>query len=197
MKTKIYLIFILSIFLASCSSLQQTAVNDDLYYSPTDEYVASNDIYSNPTYDKNKSVSINSEYDKKISDIIEDDSKQDVDTTILEKEESENVYDRLIVDDYQEAYDRRLEAKTSPYYGMNNYYNIYFSRDYAFASMFFNDPFYNVVIVGDQIWVEPYYVSSSFYYWGRPYYRSSWYYYSSPYYSSYYHNPYYSYYNYL
>lgn len=204
MKTKIYLIFILSVFFASCSSLQQTAVNDDLYYSPTDEYVASTDVNTNPSYDKNKSIAINEEYDQKISDILEDDSKENVDTTIVDNKESENVYDRLMVDDYQEAYDRRLEAKKSPYYGMNNY-NIYFSSDYAFASMFLNDPYYNVVIVGDQIWVEPYYISSSYYYWGRPYYRSSWYhsswyssypyyssYYSPYYYSPYYYNPYYN-----
>ncbi|MFP4023046.1 MAG: hypothetical protein ACLFVR_00865 [Thiohalospira sp.] len=189
MKTKIYLIFIISVFLASCSSLQQTTVNDDLYYSPTDEYVASTDVDANPSYDNNQSISINEEYDQEISDILEDDSKENIDTTIVDNKESENVYDRLIVDDYQEAYNKRLEAKKSPYYGMSTY-NIYFNDDYLFASMFFNDPYYNVVIVGDQVWVEPYYISSSFYYWGRPYYRSSWYY--SPWYNSY---PYYSYYS--
>ncbi|HSH50501.1 MAG TPA: hypothetical protein VK982_02150 [Bacteroidales bacterium] len=194
MKTKIYLILILSVFVTSCSSLQQTAVNDDLYYSPTDDYVASTDVYSNPTFDKNDSKTTMSTFDKQIEDILADDSKEKIDTTIYENKESENVYDRLIVDDYGEAYDRRLEAKKSPYYGMVNY-NIYFNDDYRYASLFWNDPFYNVVIVGDRIWVEPYYISSSFSYWGRPYYNSYWYY-GSPWYSSwYYSRPYYSYYS--
>ncbi|MGC9374424.1 MAG: hypothetical protein ACP5DQ_05210 [Bacteroidales bacterium] len=213
MKTKIYLILILSVFLASCSSLQQTAVNDDLYYSPDDDYVAGTDVYANPTYDNNDSKTISS-FDKQIEDILADDSVED--TTIYKNKESENAYDRLIVDDYAEAYDRRLEAKRSPHYGLNTYnYNLYFNDDYRLASMFWNDPFYNVVIVGDQVWVEPYYISSSFRYWGRNYYYSpywygswylSWYfsgpyyytpysyYYSTPYYyNPYYYNPYYLY----
>ena len=190
MKTKIYLILILSVFLASCSSLQQTAVNDDLYYSPDDDYVASSDVYANPTYDNNNSKTMSS-FDKQIEDILADDSVED--TTIYENKESENPYDRLIVDDYGDAYDRRLEAKKSPYYGMTNY-NIYFNDDYRYASLFWNDPYYNVVIVGDQVWVEPYYISSSFRYWGRSYYNSYWY--GSPWYSSwYYSRPYYSYYS--
>ncbi|MDY6801225.1 MAG: hypothetical protein SVU94_08385 [Bacteroidota bacterium] len=193
MKTKIYLILILSVFLASCSSLQQTVVDDDLYYSPNDDYVVGTDVYVNPTYDNNDSKAMSS-FDKQIEDILADDSVED--TTIYENKESENVYDRLIVDDYGEAYERRLEAKKSPYYGMNTYnYNLYFNDDYRLASMFWNDPFYNVVIVGDQVWVEPYYISSSFSYWGRHYYISS-YWYGSPWYSSwYYSRPYYSYYS--
>ncbi|MEA2105500.1 MAG: hypothetical protein U9P82_02105 [Bacteroidota bacterium] len=192
MKTKIYLILILSVFLASCSSLQQTAVNDDLYYSPDDDYVAGTDVYANLTYDNNDSKAISS-FDKQIEDILADDSVED--TTIYENKESENAYDRLIVDDYGEAYDRRLEAKKNPHYGLNTYnYNLYFNDDYRLASMFWNDPFYNVVIVGDQVWVEPYYISSSFRYWGRSYYNSYWY--GSPWYSSwYYSRPYYSYYS--
>lgn len=154
MKTKIYFFFFLSIVLASCSSLQQTTVNDDIYYSPTDELVTSNDVYANPTYDKNQTI-FSKKYDKEISDILEDESKSEIDTVIYE-DEYENPYESIVVDNYNEAYQRRLDAKMSPYYGMNNYYNIYFSDDYWYAQAYFNDPFYNVIIVGDQIWVEPY-----------------------------------------
>ncbi|MFO7843257.1 MAG: hypothetical protein R6V16_05545 [Bacteroidales bacterium] len=210
MKTKIFLILILSVFIASCSSLQQTAVNDDLYYSPTDDYVASTDVYSNPTYNNNASNETTSEFDDQITEILEDDSYGDTDTTIYEDKESENYYDRVMVDNYSEAREKRMEAKQSPYYGMATNYNIYFNDDYRFASMFIGDPFYNVVIAGDRVWVEPYYISSSFGYWGRsytyvgvnsPWYYSSWSrpyysYYSPYYYNSYYSNPYYhSYYN--
>ena len=195
MKTRIYIIFILSVFLASCSSLQQTAVNDDLYYSPADDYVASTDVYANPTYAQNNSTRTMSSFDKQIEDILADDSIEE-DTTIYENKESDNSYDRLIVDDLSEAYEKRIEARKSPYYGLNTYnYNLFFSDNYRYASMFWNDPYYNVVIVGDHVWVEPYYISSSFGYWGRNYYYSS-YWYGSPWYSSwYYSRPYYSYYS--
>ena len=47
MKTKLYFLLFTLILFASCSSLQQTAVNDDIYYSPKDEPVGSNvDFYN-------------------------------------------------------------------------------------------------------------------------------------------------------
>lgn len=210
MKTKIYLLIFLSILLASCSSLQQSTVNDDLYYSPQDELASGNDVYKNPSYDKNKSTVFNNKFDDQISEVLEDESKSNIDTTIYEdKEEYESPYDRLIVDDYSESYDRRMEALRSPYYGMNNYYNLYFSDDYWYAQSFINDPFYNVIIMGDQIWVEPYWMSSwytyspyrshgyygygypSYYGYGYPYSFGS--YYSSLYYNPYsFYNPYYN-----
>ena len=196
MKTKFYLIIFLSILLASCSSLKST-VNDDLYYSPTDEQLASNDVYENPSYDKNESTIFAKKYDKQISDILEDTSKKDVDTTLYEYE---SPYDRLIVDSYSEAWDRRMDAMSSPYYGMNNYF-VTFSDDYWYASMFFNDPYYNVVIMGDHIWVEPYWMSTwrpyhSWYSYGYGYYGYGYPFYRYGYYSSWYHRPYhYGYYN--
>ena len=208
MKTKIYLILFLSVFIASCSSLQQTAVNDDLYYSPNDDYVAGTDVYANPTYDNNNSKKATTEFDDQITEILEDDSYGDTDTTIYEDKESGNALDRIMVDSYSEAREKRMEAKQSPYYGMTTNYSIYFNDDYRLAKMFIGDPFYNVVIAGDRVWVEPYDISASFGYWGRnyiyvggatsPWYYSSWsrpyYSYYSPYYynySPYYYNPYY------
>ena len=191
MKTKFYLIIFLSILLASCSSLKST-VNDDLYYSPTDEQLASNDVYENPSYDKSESTIFAKKYDKQISDILEDTSKRDIDTTLYEYE---NPYDRLVVESHSEAWDRRMDAMNSPYYGMNNYF-ITFSDDYWYASTFFNDPYYNVVIMGDHIWVEPYWMSSWYY---RPYHHSWYYGYGYPYYHyghySYYRPYYYGHYN--
>lgn len=192
MKTKIYFIFFLSLLLASCSSLQQSTINDDIYYSPKDELVASNDVNTNPTYDKNKSTDFSNKYDKAISDVLKDTTKT-VDTLIYE-DKYENPYDRVVVDSYDEAYQRRLDAMQSPYYGMYNNYFIAFSDDYWYAQSYFNDPFYNVVIIGDQVWVEPSWISSSFGYWPswrynyNPYYYSSYY---NPYYYGSYYNPYY------
>ena len=66
MKTKIYLIIFLSILLASCSSLQQSTVNDDIYFSPKDELVASSDVYVNPTYEESQPKIFKNEYDKEM-----------------------------------------------------------------------------------------------------------------------------------
>ncbi|MFC2152931.1 hypothetical protein ACFLSE_10440 [Bacteroidota bacterium] len=201
MKTKIYLIYFLSILLASCSSLQQSTVNDDIYYSPKDELIASNDVYDHPTSKKSQSTIFGDKYDKEISDILEDDTKAEIDTVIYESdEEYENPYESIVVDSYDESYERRMEAMRSPYGGISNNYFITFSDDYWYAQAYFNDPYYNVIIMGDQIWVEPYWMSSwyyrpswSYYYgYGYPYYYSSFYY--RPYYYSYYngyYNPYY------
>lgn len=164
--------------MASCSSLQQTSVNDDIYFSPKDELTSDN-VYKNPTYDKNQTVSLNKDNDKEFSRLLENDVQNDT------LKESENPYESVVVDDYDEAYERRMDAMKSPYYGMNNnYYNIYLSDDYWYAMSYMNDPFYNVVIVGDRIWVEPYWMSS---WWGyRPSYYYGYYGYGSPYYNNYY-----------
>jgi len=197
MKTKILIAAITSIMLASCSSMQQTTVNDDIYYSPKDELLSSKENYfGNQPYSSPNEVTLSKKFEKEISAVLDDTTRKDVDTLIYADNESENPYETIIVDSYDEAYQRRLDAMKSPYYGMNNYYNIYFSDSYWYASSFIGDPFYNVIIMGDQVWVEPYWISSGYYYWNRPYgyyypyyYRS---YYYDPFYYSYYHNPYYN-----
>lgn len=187
MKTNIYYLIFLSILLASCSSLQQSTVNDDIYYSPKDEVAISGDVYVNPTNDKQQSTMFNKKYDKEISAVLEDETKSEIDTVIYKNEdEYENPYESIVVDSYAESYQRRLDAMQDPSYGMNNNYFLTLSDDYWYAQAYFNDPFYNVVIVGDHIWVEPYWMSS----WTYNRYPS---YYGSYYYGSY--SPYYSYYN--
>ncbi|MBI9052616.1 MAG: hypothetical protein JEY96_02280 [Bacteroidales bacterium] len=200
MKTKIYIVFALSIILASCTSLQQASVSDDLYYSPKDEVVAKNDmnvIVSNDKTDKTRSENI---FEDEISEILADESIESVDTVIYEDSLYENSYYDIVVRDRDDAHQRRIEGFMNPYYGMN-YGAVYLSDAYWYASSY--DPyFYNIVVMGDQVWVEPRWMTSSFGYWPRhsyhsPYY-SNYYGYYDPFYSSYYsyyspyyyHNPY-------
>lgn len=104
-----------------------------------------------------------------------------------------NSYTSVLADTYESAYARRLMGFTSPTYRMpSSYYNLRYSSTYNYVTAY--DPaFYNIMVSGDQVWVEPKYISSMFGTWGAtnvtigigiatPY---SWYYgWNRPYYSS-------------
>lgn len=86
-------------------------------------------------------------------------------------------YEGILADDYESAYARRLRGFESPTYRMpSSYYNFRYSSSFTYATAY--DPaFYNIVIMGDQVWVEPKYITSMFGSWGRPYYYvDPWYY---------------------
>jgi hypothetical protein len=191
MKTKTYILILIAITAASCTSLQQSTVNDDIYYSPKDQLTANNNQKVN-TLQTNNSTIFGNDYDKQITDILEDESIEEIDTTIIVENTDPNSFENIIVDDYNDAWNRRRDARNSPYYGSPSYF-IQTTDAYRYATIYANDPYYNVVIIGDQIWVEPYYISASF---GYGYY-SSFYYnpFYSPYYgscySSYYYRPFY------
>ncbi len=117
-----------------------------------------------------------------------------------------NVYDSVLADTYESAYARRLYGFSSPTYRMpSSYYTWRYSDAFTYASAY--DPaFYNVMVSGDMVWVEPKYITSMFgswgaavvptygwyygwsnpYYWGYPYrynYGWNWYYsWNNPYY---------------
>ena len=201
MKTKTYLIILIATIAASCTSLQQSTVYDDIYYSPKDELAVDNKLKAD-NFQSNKSTIFGNNYDKQISDILEDESIEEIDTTIVVENTDPNSFENIIVDDYNDAWNRRRDARCSPYYGSTSFF-VTSTDAYRYATIYANDPYYNIVIIGDQVWVEPYYISASFghydpfYYdpFYYPYYSSYYYrpYYYRPYYSSYYYDPYYYY----
>ena len=101
-----------------------------------------------------------------------------------------NSYDAVLADSYESAYARRLYGFSSPTYRLpSSYYSWRYSDAFHYASAY--DPaFYNVMVSGDMVWVEPKYVTSMFGSWGAavvPTY--SWYYgWVSPY--DYWYRPY-------
>jgi len=111
-------------------------------------------------------------------------------------------YGSVLADTYESAYARRLRGFESPTYNMpSSYYNFRYNGAYTYVSAY--DPAqYNVIIMGDQVWVEPKYITSMFGNWGTvvnfsfgwrnpwSYYYSPWYYPSSWYWNSWY-NPWY------
>lgn len=79
-----------------------------------------------------------------------------------------NPYEDILADTYDDAYARRLRGFNSPTYKMpSSYYNFKISDAAHYASAY--DPsFYNVMVMGDEVWVEPKYITSMFGYWGSP-----------------------------
>ena len=79
---------------------------------------------------------------------------------------STNVYDSYLANDYESAYARRLLGFKSATYRMpSSYFNLRYGGDYMYVTAY--DPaIYNVMVAGDQVWVEPKYISSMFGSWG-------------------------------
>ena len=57
----------------------------------------------------------------------------------------------------------------------SSYYNFRYGGSFTYATAY--DPaFYNIIISGDQVWVEPKYITSMFGTWGGSVYVDPWYY---------------------
>ena len=113
-------------------------------------------------------------------------------------------YTSIVANDYESAYARRLYGFNSPTYRLpSSYYNLSMNDAMRYASAY--DPaFYNIMVSGDQVWVEPKYVTSMFGTWGATnvtfgIYSSPWVYgwgvYSSPFYYTMWGYPHYSWYD--
>lgn len=90
-------------------------------------------------------------------------------------EYNSNPYEDILADDYESAYARRLRGFESPTYKMpSSYYNFRYGSAFTYATAY--DPaFYNIIISGDQVWVEPKYITSMFGTWGGSPYYGGWY----------------------
>ena len=77
-------------------------------------------------------------------------------------------YSSVLVDTYEGAYARRLKGFRSLSYRMpSSYYDLRYSPEYQYLTAY--DPMnYNIVVMGDEVWVEPKYISSMFGTWGSP-----------------------------
>ena len=101
----------------------------------------------------------------------------------------------VLASDYESAYARRLYGFSSPTYRLPaSYYNLA-TNDAMFYATAYDPAFYNVMVSGDQVWVEPKYVTSMFGSWGATnitfgIYASPWNYgwgvYANPFYYSWY-----------
>lgn len=172
MKTKLQItgIALLGFIFTSCSSSMymsnsSVAPTDDIYYTPNKSTnitpritprVESTSIDNSQNISSSKYAQLEKEYaNKNDSDTLT--IKSD---TLAAKYEEVNPYDRILSDSYEDSYQRRLKGRENPWYGIESPF-VYYSDDYWFASAF--DPsIYNIIIMGDQVWVEPKYISSMF-----------------------------------
>lgn len=72
----------------------------------------------------------------------------------------------VLATDYESAYARRLYGFNSPTYRMPMTYYDLSMRDAMFYASAYDPAFYNVMVSGDQVWVEPKYITSMFGSWG-------------------------------
>ena len=92
-------------------------------------------------------------------------------------ETTSNPYEEVLADTYESAYARRLRGFESPTYRLpSSYYDFRYGSSFNYVSAY--DPaFYNVMVMGDEVWVEPKYITAMFGTWGRPsVYADPWYY---------------------
>ncbi len=98
-------------------------------------------------------------------------------------------YTSVVADTYESAYARRLRGFSSPSYRLpSSYYDFRYGDAYNYVTAY--DPaFYNIMVSGNEVWVEPKYISSMFGTWGATnvtFAVGNWYFgWSSPYYYNY------------
>ena len=81
-----------------------------------------------------------------------------------------SIYNNIYVNDYASAYARRLQGFTSLTYRMPSSYWDYRYGDAYFLTLAYDPAFYTVMVMGDQVWVEPRYITNMFGSWNNPYY---------------------------
>lgn len=161
-----------AILLAGCGvTWSSVAYDDDLYEVHDKDKIADNRLRA-----MSKREAAKSQYDSRLAQ-----TNAFVDS-----------FESVLADDYESAYARRLFGFSSPTYRMpSSYYTYRYSDAFRYASAY--DPaFYNVMVSGDMVWVEPKYITSMFGTWGAsvmPTY--SWYYgWGNPYAGTWWGSPY-------
>jgi hypothetical protein len=161
MKRKITqwtLTMVLTITLVACAtSARYASTSDDIYYSPTKTEKASIVKTTDATIEDAEIRQLKSETQAAIKQSAQ---RLATDSTILVIEEDEP-YKSILSDSYEDSYERRLKGYKSPSYGIESSIRITTSSDWLQVTSY--DPeFYNIIIMGDEIWVEPKYITTMF-----------------------------------
>ena len=184
--------------MAGCASAFKTAsVGDDLYEIHNKTEIAKRQA-AEAELAKAQAEARRAQWEAKIAEAQAAAAANNASATTYGTAQQVNPYDAVLADDYESAYARRLYGFSSPSYRMpSSYYALRYSDAFSYATAY--DPaFYNVMVSGDQVWVEPKYITSMFGTWGAtvavPTY--SWYYgWSSPHISAWWGYPRYSWYD--
>lgn len=164
-RTHITMLTLVGFITMSCTSSLQvsnsSSWNDEIYGSSSKPQTSQLALNNENKIIADKKVDSNlNQLEQKYADVIEINMDSIKNDTIIYKAEETNPYERILSDSYQDSYERRLRGHQDPRYGMENW-SAYYSSDYWFAQAY--DPYYyNIVVMGDQIWVEPRYISAMF-----------------------------------
>ena len=171
MKVNMLLLALVTLLLSGCTSAfyASSGANDDLYAIHNRTEIARRQ-QAEAEARKAEAEARKAEWEAKIAEAAAVSSQQ----SYLSGSRTEN-YQSVLADDYQSAYARRLRGMESPTYRMpSSYMNARYSSTFNYVSAY--DPaFYNVMVMGDEVWVEPKYVTAMFGTWGLPSYSSAWY----------------------
>jgi len=173
-----------------------TTPADDIYYTPsnTSNLASSNTLKQETTVNDNSQNISESKYtslEKKYSYASVSDTVQS--DTLVAKVDNRNPYESILSNSYKESYERRLRGMEDPKYGIEDF-TVRYSDAYWLAQSY--DPaLYHIVIMGDQVWVEPWYISTMFNWphshfsfgFGYGYNNWAW----NPWYYDYYYSPFY------
>ncbi|MBO7220747.1 MAG: hypothetical protein J6V21_06145 [Alistipes sp.] len=196
------------LFLSSCAAAWQGVTYADDLYAIHNKTAIAERQKAEAELAKAQYEAQQAQYEATLAQIKAEATKQGFTVT---EDAVVNGYDAVLADSYESAYARRLYGFSSPTYRMpSSYYTWRYSDAFQYASAY--DPaFYNVMVSGDMVWVEPKYITSMFgswgavavpsygwyygwndpfYYWNRPY-RYSWNRYwgwGHPYYYHHYHS---------
>ena len=149
--------------LGGCTSSLYSAYNNDDLYVAHDRVAIAKAEARQAEIARAEAEARRAEYEARIA--AAEAAKAEQDYNVITNP-NELPYSAVVADTYESAYARRLRAFDSPYYNMpSSYYNLRYSGAYTFLSAY--DPaFYNIIVMGDQVWVEPKYITSMFGAWG-------------------------------
>ena len=174
------------LLLSGCGAAWQSVAYSDDLYSVHNKIAIAERQKAEAELAKAQHEAQQAQYEAQLAKIKAEAAKQGYTVT----EDNVNVYDAVLADSYESAYARRLYGFSSPTYRMpSSYYSLRYSDAFFYASAY--DPaFYNVVVSGDMVWVEPKYITSMFGSWGATVVPSyGWYYgWNDPF--DYWYNPY-------
>ena len=162
-----------SVFMCGCALWQNVSYADDLY-SIHNKIAIAEQQKAEAELAKARYEAQQAQYEASLAQIKAAAAEQGV---AVAEGTAVNGYDAVLADSYESAYARRLYGFSSPTYRMpSSYYTLRYSDAFHYASAY--DPaFYNIMVSGDLVWVEPKYITSMFGSWGAVAVPSySWYY---------------------
>lgn len=165
MKRFLVIVIVLAqtVFLSGCAAAWQSAAYTDDLYSVHNKIAIAERQKAEAELAKAQYEAQQAQYEAALAKAKAEAAKQGI--TIAD-DTSFNGYDAVLADTYESAYARRLYGFSSPTYRMpSSYYSWRYSDAFHYASAY--DPaFYNVMVSGDMVWVEPKYITSMFGSWG-------------------------------